>query len=69
MNELLESCPWCQGSLESGIVEGDRWGLRWYEADTSTMKRLWVFTGESLGHAFTAERFRNCEKVILIERR
>jgi NAD-dependent SIR2 family protein deacetylase len=69
MKQLLKSCPWCKESLELGIVEGAQGGIRWFETEASTFKRMWIFTGEPLGNEFIAQRCRSCNIVILVGKR
>ena len=70
MNEsdLLEKCPWYEGILEDGILQGDRFGMTWFEMGTSSFKRIWTFSGEKIGYVFTAQRCRSCEKLLLVKK-
>jgi hypothetical protein len=68
-SEALEACPWCKGKLELGILQGDRFGVSWFDEDSSSFNRFWSFTGEKMGRVFTAQRCRACEKVILLNKK
>ncbi len=67
-SEKLDVCPWCKSPLELGILQGDRFGLSWFDQKSSGFNRFWSFTGEKLGRVFTAQRCVSCEKIILLKK-
>jgi hypothetical protein len=62
--DYLDKCPWCEGELENGVIQGIR-GLRWITNKGYELTKITIFGGKYFGSQ-VAQKCNNCKKTLLL---